>query len=179
MKIVVLGGSLRSFSYTYQVLGIALKKINHLSIPTELIDLRTLHLPFCNGDNDYPAFPDVERLRATLRSASGLIIATPEYHGSISGVLKNALDLVNEEDLAGKVVGLIGVIGGVHSTNALNTLRVICRQLRCWVLPEQLVIPHAEESFTPEGGLKDPLLDERLDQLIGHLIAAARKLGQQ
>lgn len=178
MKVAALGGSLRPHSFTYRALELALKKINMSPISTELIDLRQLQLPFCNGAECYPDYPDVEKLRQSVQSATGLLLATPEYHGNISGVLKNALDLLEEEHLSGKIVGLIAVVGGVHSTNALNAMRLICRQLHCWVLPEQLVIPYVEESFDLDGGLKDKELEERLDQLVEHLVKASHKLGQ-
>ncbi|WP_068470172.1 NADPH-dependent FMN reductase [Candidatus Protochlamydia phocaeensis] len=176
MKIIAIGGSLRPHSYTYQILNLALKEIPDKDIQTQLIDLRQLNLPFCQGGNDYPAFPDVEKFRQTVRSSSGILLATPEYHGSVSGVLKNALDLLDEEHLAGKVVGLIAVVGGVHSTNAINTLRLICRQLHCWVLPEQIVIPHAETSFNAEGELTDLHLQERLSKMVQHLIEFSKKI---
>jgi FMN reductase len=178
MKIAALGGSLRPKSFTYRVLELALKKVEDPVIPTELIDLRKLRLPFCNGEHFYSNYPDVEVLRQSIQSATGLLLSTPEYHGNISGVLKNALDLLEEEHIAGKVVGLIAVVGGVHSTNALNTMRLICRQLHCWVLPEQIVIPYSEESFDIHGELKDPQLEERIEKMVKHLVAATRKLGQ-
>lgn len=178
MKIVALGGSLRPHSMTYQTLGLALKKIEAYQVPTELIDLRQLHLPFCNGDSFYPTYPDVEILRQKIHSTTGLLLATPEYHGNMSGVLKNALDLLEENHVSGKIVGLIGIVGGVHSTNALNTLRLICRQLHCWVLPEQIVISYAEESFDEKGELKDKQLDERFDHFIQHFVRATQKLGK-
>lgn len=176
MQIAALGGSLRPSSFAYQVLHLALQKIEDKSITTDLIDLRHLHLPFCDGSTNYPDYPDVALLRQRIQAAKGLLIATPEYHGSVSGVLKNALDLLEEEHMAGKVVGLIAVTGGVHSTNALNTLRVICRQMRCWVLPEQVVIPHTEESFDEQGKLKDFHLEKRVEELVGHLVQATRQL---
>jgi NAD(P)H-dependent FMN reductase len=178
MKIAALGGSLRPHSFTYLALELALKKIEARAVHTELIDLRKLRLPFCSGEHDYPDYPDVDLLRQSLQSATGLLLATPEYHGNISGVLKNALDLLENEQMVGKVVGLIAVVGGVHSTNALNAMRLICRQLHCWVLPEQIVIPHAQASFNVNGTLKDKELEEKIDQLVGHLVGATRKLGQ-
>lgn len=176
MKIAALGGSLRPHSFTYLALELALKKIQTRGISTELIDLRQMQLPFCTGERFYPDSPDVEKLRQSVQSAKGLLLATPEYHGNLSGVLKNTLDLLESEHLSGKVVGLIAIVGGVHSTNALNALRLICRQLNCWVLPEQIVIPYAEESFKIEGGLKDQELEGRLDQLVEHLVKAAHQL---
>jgi NAD(P)H-dependent FMN reductase len=41
--------------------------------------------PFCTGGNDYPGYPDVIRLRETVQEADALILASPEYHGSVSG----------------------------------------------------------------------------------------------
>lgn len=177
MKIVALGGSLREGSYTYQILKLAMQKIDE-KISSELIDLRTLQLPFCNGSGHYPDYPDVDRLRSAIQSASGLLLATPEYHGSVSGVLKNALDLLTDEDIEGKVVGLIAVVGGLHSTRALDALRVICRQLHCWVLPEQIVLSPSWECFDEKGMLKDQLLEKRLTYFIEHLVAASHKLGK-
>jgi NAD(P)H-dependent FMN reductase len=177
MKIAALGGSLRPQSFAYMALELALKKVERQGVSTELIDLRKLRLPFCSGEASYPDYPDVEVLRQSVRSATGLLLATPEYHGNISGVLKNALDLLEDEHMAGKVVGLIAVVGGVHSTNALNAMRLICRQLHCWVLPEQIVIPHVEDSFDINGKLKDLELEKRIDLLVEHLVAATQKLG--
>lgn len=176
LKIAAIGGSLRSQSFTYRILNLALKKVERQGVQIELIDLRDLKLPFCIGESSYPDDPDVKVLRDRIQSSPGLIIATPEYHGNISGVLKNALDLLEEEHIIGKVVGLIAVVGGMHSTNALNTLRLICRQLHCWVLPEQLVIPYSDESFNDKGELKDPLLETKLEKMVEHLVAAVRKL---
>jgi FMN reductase len=176
MKITAIGGSLRPQSYAYRILEDALKQITDDSIQTELIDLRKFSLPFCQGELSYPAFPDVERLRQQVKLSTGLLIATPEYHGSISGVLKNALDLLEDEHMTGKVVGLIAVVGGVHSTNAINTLRLICQQLHCWVLPEQVIIPYVESSFKSTGELVDSDLQKRLYKMVHHLVEASKKL---
>ena len=121
----------------------------------------------------------MELFRSSVKSSTALLLASPEYHGDISGVLKNALDLLEEEHMVGKVVALLAVVGGVHSTHALNTMRLICRQLHCWVLPEQVIIPHAEECFDEKGQLKDKQIEERLDHLIAHLLRASRQLVKQ
>lgn len=176
LNIVALGGSLRPQSLTYRALELALKKACAPDISTQLIDLRALHLPFCSGDSSYPHDPDVEVLRNAIQTANGVLLATPEYHGTLSGVLKNALDLLEEQHLAGKVVGLIAIVGGAHSTNALNAMRLICRQLHSWVLPDQLVIPYSEENFNAQGELKDRELERKLEKLIEHLVSAVRKL---
>ncbi|MBA3722298.1 MAG: NAD(P)H-dependent oxidoreductase [Parachlamydiaceae bacterium] len=175
MKIIGIGGSLRHPSCTYQVLQLALKRINSKNGNAELIDLRELKLPFCDGSDSYTLYPDVEYFKHQVKTSNGILLASPEYHGSVSGVLKNALDLLDEDDIRGKVVGLIAVLGGVHSTNAINTLRIICRQLHCWVLPDQLVIPHVRESLSEQGQFKDPSHEERLNIMIDHFVSAVHR----
>ena len=61
-------------------------------------------------DTGYP--DDVFRLRTEVKEAEGVILGTPEYHGSFSGVLKNALDLMGFDEFEGKMIGLVGVSGG-------------------------------------------------------------------
>ncbi|MEL6163193.1 MAG: NAD(P)H-dependent oxidoreductase, partial [Cyanobacteria bacterium J06628_3] len=112
VKIVGIGGSLRSESYTYQALAIAAQRVEALGAEVELLDLREMKLPFCDGGDEYSQYPDVKRLQETVKQADGLILATPEYHGGMSGVLKNALDLMSFEELSDKVVGNISILGG-------------------------------------------------------------------
>jgi NAD(P)H-dependent FMN reductase len=179
MKIVGIGGSLRSQSYTYQVLKLSLQCLSQSEVETSLVDLRLLHLPFCDGSERYANYPDVVLFKQQIQEADGIVLATPEYHGSVSGVLKNALDLLDEEQMRGKVVALIAVVGGVHSTNAINTLRIICRQLHSWVLPEQIIIPNALENFDAEGQLLDPALKNRLNDMMQHLVQTSRRLAKE
>jgi FMN reductase len=176
VKIVGINGSLRSGSHSAQALAIALERVAALGAETEFLDLRTLVLPFCNGGDDYPDYPDVERLRETVKAADGLIFATPEYHGSVSGVLKNALDLLSFEHLSDKVAGNISILGGQSNSNALNDLRVILRWVHSWVIPEQIAVGQAWQSFTPEGKVVDEKLSQRFDHFAKSLVDNTRKL---
>ncbi len=107
-----------------------------------------------------------------------LILSTPEYHGSVSGVLKNALDLMGFEELSGKVAGLISVLGGQSNSNALNDLRTIMRWVHAWVIPEQVAIGQAWKAFDSEGNLVDEGLSKRLDQFAQSLVENTAKLRQ-
>jgi FMN reductase len=118
VKIVGIIGSLRPDSYSALALQQAINRVQALGAETEILDLREMNLPFCDGGSDYPDYPDVDLLREKVRVANGLILATPEYHGSVSGVLKNALDLMSFEHLSNKVTGLISVLGGQSNSNA-------------------------------------------------------------
>jgi FMN reductase len=176
VTIVGIGGSLRPDSYSQQALSLAAQRIQALGAQMEILDLREMNLPFCNGEEEYPGYPDVERLREAVKQADGLILATPEYHGSVSGVLKNALDLMGFEQMSDKVVGLISVLGGQSNSNALNDLRIIMRWVHAWVIPEQIAVGQAWKAFGPEGKLLDEKLSQRLDQFAQSLVENTQKL---
>lgn len=176
VKIVGIGGSLRTDSYSQQALNLAALRLKALGAEVEILDLREMNLPFCNGEDEYPDYPDVEKLRNAVRSADGLILATPEYHGSVSGVLKNALDLMSFEHLSDKVVGTISVLGGQTNNNALNDLRVILRWVHAWVIPDQVAIGQAWKAFDSDGKLLDEKLSQRFDKFAESLVESTRKL---
>ena len=176
IKIVGINGSLRPGSYSAMALEVAISRVGALGIETEIIDLRKLSLPFCNGGDDYSDYPDVAKMQQTVKSAAGLILATPEYHGSVSGVMKNALDLMSFEELSGKVAGLISVLGGQSNSNALNDLRIILRWVHAWVIPEQIGLGQAWKVFNEEGEILDEKLSQRFDAFAASLVDNTRKL---
>jgi FMN reductase len=174
IKIVGINGSLRSGSYSRQALVVALEQAKGLGAEVELLDLQALTLPFCDGGDEYPEFPDVERLRQTVKAADALILATPEYHGTMSGVLKNALDLMGFDELSGKMTAAISVLGGQANNNALNDLRTTMRWVHAWTIPEQVAIGQAWNAFDEQGQLKDARLAKRLADLAESLVKATR-----
>lgn len=176
MKIVVIGGSLQNESCTSQILQLTVRHLKEAGVDAEIIDLRHLQLPFCNGSESYPNNPDVALFRQKIKHAHGVIVVTPEYHGSLSGVLKNALDLLTFAEVEGKVFALVSTLGGEMSSNALNHLRTICRSLHAWVLPQQLGIPFIYKALNKNGELIDPQVDQRLQNLVKHFIHSTQRL---
>jgi NAD(P)H-dependent FMN reductase len=137
----------------------------------QLVDLKEYDLVFCSGKVSSDAPADVFRLRREVKAAHGIILGTPEYHGSFSGVLKNALDLMGFEEFEGKILGLVGVSGGkMGALNALNSLRMVGRALHAWVVPEQVSIPEAWRVFDSSARWKRSGLDERLRE-VGRQVA--------
>ena len=63
VKIVGIGGSLRAGSYSQMALNVVANRVLALGAEVEVLDLRSLNLPFCDGENDYRDYPDVEKLR--------------------------------------------------------------------------------------------------------------------
>jgi len=153
-------------------LHVALAGAKEAGARTRLLDLSEYHLIFCDGKEDESGYPkDVFTLREDVRAAQGIILATPEYHGGYSGVLKNALDLMGFEEFEGKMLGLVGVSGGgMGAFGAMNNLRAVGRALHAWVIPEQASIPEAYKVFDESGTLKDSALEKRLKE-VGRQVA--------
>jgi len=164
IKIIGLCGSLRKDSLTKHALNIALMGAKQMGAETALLELKNYQLVFCHGNEEEEAYPDdVHRLRQDVKSAHGIIIGTPEYHGSYSGVLKNALDLMSFVELEGKMIGLIGVSAGpMGAISALSSLRGIGRSLHAWVIPQQVAIPEVDNVFMNDGSIKDEKIEARL-----------------
>ena len=167
VKIVGICGSLREGSYTRMALAVALRGAEERGAETQLIDLRKYKLVFCDGGDSSEEPKDVSRLREEVKRAHGVILATPEYHGGYSGVLKNALDLMGFDEFEGKMIGLLGVSGGsMGASGALSSLRSVGRALHAWVVPEQVAIANVHEVFDETtGACRDADIEKRLKSL--------------
>jgi NAD(P)H-dependent FMN reductase len=162
LNVIGISGSLRPGSYTRMALEIAMQGAEEIGAQTRILDLGDYDLPLVDGrDTPYPE--GVQRLRADVQAADGIIIGTPEYHSGMSGVLKNAIDLMGFDEFGGKMLGLIGVSGGtMGGIHALNSLRTIGRALHAWVIPQQVAIPQGWKAFDEEGNLKNEQYRDRL-----------------
>jgi NAD(P)H-dependent FMN reductase len=128
--VVAVAGSLRDRSYTRLGLEIALEGVEAAGGTGDLIDLRGFDLPPLDPDDDPPA--DAERFAGLVREADAVLLGTPMYHGSYSGVLKNAVDYCGFDEFENTTVGLLAVAGGSFPVTALEHLRSVCRALNAW-----------------------------------------------
>lgn len=176
LRVVAICGSLRPASFTRTAVRIALRGASEAGAETQLIDLRDYSLIFCDGKEDESSYPEgVFKLRKEVRQAKGIILGTPEYHGSFSGVLKNALDLMGFDELEGKMLGLVGVSGGTMGAfQGLNDLRTVGRALHAWVIPEQASVPEAWKVFDGAGNIKDRELENKLMEVGRQVVRFAR-----
>ncbi len=161
--IVGIGGTVRTPSSSERALGLALAAAEAAGARTRLIGGEVLaKLPIFNpNDIDHP--PERSALVDAVREADGVLVATPGYHGSISGLLKNALDSLEplRDDarpyLDGRAVGCIVVADGWQACgSALASLRAIVHALRGWPTPLGATINSALKPFDDDGALKDP-----------------------
>lgn len=111
-----------------------------------------------------------------LRRADGVIIASPGYHGSVSGLIKNALDLLEETAadprvyLSGVPVGLIATAYGWQATGGtIAALRAIVHALRGWPTPLAAAVNSAVSRFADDGACSDPAVMAQLG-LVGHQV---------
>jgi len=175
--VVGIGGTIGAVSSTERALKIALDAVEREGFRTRLFggaDMARLPL----YDPKATARTDHERdFVEAVRGASALIIASPGYHGSISGVVKNALDLLEETAkdarpyLADMPVGLIATAYGWQATGStIAALRSIVHALRGWPTPFAAAINTQITKFDDAGGATDPAVVEQLC-LVGKQVA--------
>lgn len=169
-RVVAICGSLREASHTRVALQRALAASETAGADIELLDLRALEIPLFNADEPTP--PDVNEMTATIRESDAIILGTPMYHGSYSGVVKNAVDHCGFDEFEDKTVGLLAVSGGSFPISALEHLRSVCRSLNAWVLPYEAAIPRASDAVE-DGRIVDDRLGKRVDKLGVRLVKYA------
>ena len=176
VTVVGLAGSMRPTSATRKAVRYALRGAEDGRARIQMLDLAAYDLPFLGREQTDTERTDTERFLSALRSADGILLGSPQLHGSFSGVLKNAIDLAEREIFSGKMLGLIGVAGGrLGASDTLSHLRAVARSLGAWVVPTEVSIGNADRAFDAEGVPVDPSIGERLMQA-GHQVAHFARL---
>ncbi|MDP2309424.1 MAG: NAD(P)H-dependent oxidoreductase [Pseudomonadota bacterium] len=175
MRVLAVCGSLRPSSSTRSALAVALAAAGQRGAEVGWVDISGL--PWCDGRAVDAYGPRVDAFRAEVASADALLLGSPEYHGSFTGVLKNALDLCGPEDLRGKLIGLVATArGDAGAMNTLNHLRQVSRWVGAWVLPAQVSVPRAADAFDALGQARREGLGEELALLGTELVRYGRLL---
>ena len=162
VSVVGIGGSLREDSQSERALRIALGGAEEAGAKVTMISGSDLVLPFYDpAVVDRP--PVARRLIEELRHADGVVLVSPGYHGTISGLVKNALDYLEDlrEDgrvyLDGRAVGCVAAASGWQAAvTTLTALRSIVHSLRGWPTPLGAAVNSAEVVFGPAGECSNP-----------------------
>jgi FMN reductase len=174
--IVAVGGTLRPGSSTEKAMLYVLRAAERAGARTLLISGAALQLPMYQPEN--PDRTDAARdLVAQLALADGIILGSPGYHGSISGLVKNALDYA--EDLrkdvrpyfSGRAVGCVATAGGwPGAVNTLSALRDIVHALRGWPTPLGAAINSSERVFDDSGACLVPRVQQTLELIATEIL---------
>ena len=175
LKVIGLAGEYRSTSKSGMLVNLALKMAKEQGADVEFWDLDERPLPLV-GEEGCWAHPNVKAFQTLLEESDAFLLSSPEYHGTMSGVMKNTMDWMYDKHVGGKVFGLMSTLGGVTNANTLNHMRISLRWLHGWPVPEQLAIGHVKEAFDEEGGLVNEDLRQRLSNLVNSVLTAAKKL---
>ena len=168
LRVVGISGSLRRGSYNTGLLHAAAKLLPD-GMTLDMADIS--ELPLYNADVERAGIPDpVGRLRDQLTESDGVLIATPEYNYSVSGVLKNAIDWVSlgpDSPLDGKPLAMMGAGGRLGTARAQMHLRQIAlhNSMRVLIDPE-VFVPRPRDRFNGDGELTDAETREGISELL-------------
>jgi len=164
-KILAFSGSLRKDSLNSKLLEIAVQGAKDAGATVTTVSLADIPLPIYDGDleSEHGMPANGRKLKDLFLSHDGLLIASPEYNGSLTAALKNMLDWVSRQEpgeprlacYQGKVAGLIATGGGFGGARGLLHLRQILAGMGALVIPEQLTIANGAQAFDENGVLKD------------------------
>jgi chromate reductase len=177
MRILGLSGSLRRDSHNTRLLrGVA--ELLPDGVELDVFDQLAAIPPF-SEDDEHETPPAVAALNAAIAGADAVLVATPEYNGSIPGVLKNALDWVSRPiastPLMGKPAAVIGASTSLFGAIwAQAETRKVLSTIGARVVDREIPIPQADEALGADGLPLDDDARELLDATLTELIELAR-----
>ncbi len=184
VRLLAFAGSLRRESFNRRLIRTLARGAGEAGAAVMLIDLRDYLLPVYDGDLEAEGMPDAVRELQTLMAAhDGLLIATPEYNGSMPALVKNTLDWISRPLpdgrsgtalFRGKVAGICsaspGALGGIRS---LIVLRDALAKLGLWVAPSQVAVGRADGAFDDAGEMTDARQRSAVMAVGAEVVAAA------
>jgi NAD(P)H-dependent FMN reductase len=163
IKVLGVSGSMREGSSSRRALAIVLEaaRAQEGEAETRLLDLRELDLPMYRPQ---PTMQNENVLEAgkAVEWADAFVFATPDYHGSMSGAMKNFLDY-HWTEFAGKVFGYL-CASHEKGLTAMDQMRTVVRQCYGWSLPYGVAV-HGDEDFDANANIKNEAAGRRLRML--------------
>ena len=185
-KILAFAGSARRESFNKKLLAIGVNAAQAAGAEVTIVDFADYPMPLFNEDEEaHSGLPQtVVQFKGLLRRHQGLLLACPEYNGSITPLLKNALDWASRPEpndapscFQGKVAALLatspGALGGLR---ALVHVRAILSNLGVMVIPQQKAIPRAAQAFNSDGTLSNSSQHQSVSHIAQRLVDITGKL---
>ena len=180
MRVLAISGSLRSGSYNTALLREA-AEVAPAGVELELYEGLELLPPYNEDDDEDDGPVEGARLREAISGVDALLIATPEYNGSMPGQLKNAVDWASRPARAGalwgKPVAVLGATTGSYGAVwAQADLRRTLGIAGARVLEVELPVARAHQRFDSDGKLLDEQLRERLTEIVREVAATVESV---
>jgi len=179
-KILGVGSSMRRNSYGTKALKFILDMTKKYDTETRLLNLRETKLPLFDPDGsteeDTSLSDELRKITDYVIWADAFVLVSPDYHGSMSGVMKNFLDHYWEE-FAGKTFGYV-CTSHEKGLTAMDQMRTAIRQCYGWSLPYGVSI-NGELDFNTKGEIINDLLAKRLDMFAHDLVTYGRLIREQ
>ena len=172
VKILGLSGSYGLTSKNGLLLSAALDACEKEGAEVHFWDLVEKPLPLVGAEGSWQD-ANVKEFQALASECDGYILTSPEYHGTMSGVMKNTLDWVYKDHVGGKAFGLMSTLGGISNSNTLNHMRIAVRWIHGWCVPEQVAVGKVKEAFDEDNNLTDADVAERVVGLAQSVVNAA------
>jgi azobenzene reductase len=174
LNVLGVGSSMRQGSYSTTALNMILDMAKGNDAETKLLDLRQTNLPMLYAAKDDTH--DIVQVTELVEWADAYILATPDYHGSMSGSLKNFLDYFWSE-FAGKTFGYI-VASHEKGLTVMDQMRTAVRQCYGWSIPYGISI-NPEDDFNDNRKVINRKLSSRLDMLARDLVVYGKLIRKQ
>jgi FMN reductase len=179
LRILALGGSTKPMAASERALRIAAEACSDAGAEVTFVTGRSLLIPMYDTETTDRS-PETLALIEAMHAADGVLIASPGYHGSMSGMVKNALDYAEDlrfderPYLEGRAAGLIAVAHGWQTAvGTLNQLRLVVHALRGWPAPLGVAINDSAGLIGSDADTSDPAMVRQLRTMAEQVVAFA------
>ena len=174
VKILGVASSMRESSYSTRVLKLALEKAEKRGAETRLLSLRELQLPMYHPENNES--PELDKITEHVKWADAFVLASPDYHGSMSGVMKNFLDFFWSE-FAGKTFGYI-CASHEKGLTVMDQMRTAVRQCYGWSMPYGVSV-NSDQDFDSSGNITSESVLSRIETISRDLVVYGGLIADQ
>ena len=174
LKILGVASSMRESSYSTRVLKLALEKAEKRGAETKLLDLRELQLPMYHPEQN--SSPELDKVTEYVKWADAFVLASPDYHGSMSGVMKNFLDFF-WSDFTGKTFGYI-CASHEKGLTVMDQMRTAVRQCYGWSMPYGVSV-NSDQDFDKQGNITNENIRSRIETIARDLVVYGSLIADQ